>query len=210
MSLQAAVLLGVEQAINQALDLDPYTAERLAAFHGKVIGFEFLGLGQCFYLVPGARGRIQLFSRIEGEPDCLTRGAPLDLLRAAFMPNKEAALFSGRVKIQGDTRLAQGFSELLAGLDLDWEEALSRLVGDALAHETGQGIAAARRWMGRSLDIARQDLGEYLQEEARLLPTRFELEEWQDHVDRLRDDLERLKARIARLERRSRDSGGAS
>lgn len=208
MSVQEAVLLGLEETLNLVLALDPHTAERLAAFHGKVVGFEIKGLDQRFFLVPGARGHLQLFSHIEGEPDCLTRGAPLDLMRAAFVPNKkEEALFGGRVEILGDTNLAHRFSELLAGLDLDWEEALSRFVGDAIAHETGRTVDAAMRWSGRSLDIARQDLGEYLQEEARVLPTRFEVEEWQDDIDRLRDDVERLEARIARLERVRRDRG---
>jgi ubiquinone biosynthesis protein UbiJ len=44
---------------------------------------------------------------------------------------------------------------------------------------------------------------EYLQEEGRDLPTPTEVEEFLADVDRLRDDAERLEARLARLESRS-------
>ena len=208
MSVQEAVLLGLEQTLNRVLALDSYTAERLAAFHGKVIGFEIRGFGFSLYLVPGASGRVQLFSRIEGEPDCLTRGAPLDLLNAAFADRKEDALFSGRLEIRGDTQLAHRFSELLVSLDIDWEEQLAKLAGDPVAHEAGRAFASTGRWAARAARVSGQDLGEYLQEEARLLPTRYEVEEWQDGVDNIREDLDRLEARIARLERNLGSSGG--
>jgi len=41
---------------------------------------------------------------------------------------------------------------------------------------------------------------EYLQEEGRDVPTRVEVDEFLDGVDRLRDASERLEARLARLE----------
>ena len=100
------------------------------------------------------------------------RGAPLDLVRSALSERKEDALFSGRVEIRGDTDLAHRFSAVLADLDIDWEEQLSRLTGDVVAHEAGKA-ARASRTLGRPRtgDITRQNLREYLQEEARLLPT---------------------------------------
>ena len=54
-------------------------------------------------------------------------------------------------------------------------------------------------WGRRNARILQDDIGEYLTEESRLLPTRFEFEEWRDEVDTLRDDVERLEARIAQL-----------
>jgi ubiquinone biosynthesis protein UbiJ len=41
---------------------------------------------------------------------------------------------------------------------------------------------------------------EYLQEEGRDLPTRVEVDEFLEGVDRLRDDTERLEAKLARIE----------
>jgi ubiquinone biosynthesis protein UbiJ len=56
--------------------------------------------------------------------------------------------------------------------------------------------------IGRS---ARDNLSEYLTEEARLLPHRFEVEDFLGEVDVLRDDCERLAARISLLEKKSGD-----
>ena len=47
-------------------------------------------------------------------------------------------------------------------------------------------------------------MAEYLQEEGRDLPTRTEVEEFLSGVDQLRDDAERLEARLARVEARGR------
>jgi ubiquinone biosynthesis protein UbiJ len=44
---------------------------------------------------------------------------------------------------------------------------------------------------------------EYLQEESRDLPTRYEVERFAKKVNALRDDAERIAARIERLEEQS-------
>ncbi len=209
MSMEQAALLGLEQALNQVLELDPQATQRLAKFHGSVIGFEIMGLGLRFCCVPDHRGRLQVLSGSELSPDCLMRGTPLDLANTLLQERKEDALFSGRIEIRGDTDLAHRFSEVLNTLNIDWEEQLAKLVGDVAAHETGKAARSAERWLGRTAKISEQNLQEYLQEEARLVPTRYEVDEWQDEVDRLRDDVERMAARVARLGRSSEGSGEA-
>jgi len=208
MSVGQAVLLGFEQALNRVMEMDGRAAARLARFHGSVIGIELLGVDLKLFLVPDQKGRLQVLSSLDGEPDCLMRGAPLDLVRSALAERKEDALLSGRLEIVGDSGLAHRFSAVLAELDIDWEEQLARLVGDVAAHEAGSTVRAGGRWASRTGSIGAQDLQEYLQEEKRLLPTRYEVEEWQDEVDRLRDDVERMAARVERLLRRHGSAGG--
>ena len=209
MSIDEAALLGVESMLNGVLTLDPHARAKLAGFHGRVIGIEVQGVGLRFFLVADAGGRLQVLAHTEADADCLMRGTPVDLLRSALSRHKEDALFSGRLEVRGDPDLAQEFSAVLARLDVDWEEQLSKLTGDVVAHETGRACRAAGRWVTRTGAIVEQDLREYLQEEARFVPTRFEVVEWQDGVDRLRDDVERLAARVARLEEAARASGEA-
>ena len=59
-------------------------------------------------------------------------------------------------------------------------------------------------WRRRSRG-ARSTMGdnirEYLQEESRDLPTRYEVEKFGQQVGELRDDVERIAARLKRLER---------
>jgi ubiquinone biosynthesis protein UbiJ len=60
---------------------------------------------------------------------------------------------------------------------------------------------AGERWAGRSRNIAAENLREYLQEEAAVVPSRQELDDFLAAVDTVRDDVERLAARVERLER---------
>jgi ubiquinone biosynthesis protein UbiJ len=202
-----AVIASLEAAVNRYLALDPEGARRLADLHGRVILIEVTGFGTRLYLIPGPEG-MQLFGRYAGEPDCTLRGSPAALARMGVTRRKEDQLFSGEVRIEGDTHLARAFGDLLAGLDVDWEEQLSRLIGDPAAHQLGSGVRALGRWGERSADTLSADVREYLQEEGRLLPTDDEVQEFLDGVDRLRDDTERLAARIARLAKKRRDPAG--
>jgi len=200
-------LEGLERGLNQVIGQDPEARRKLAGLHGRVIRIDLRGAGVTLNFVPGHDGRLQVLGSVEGEPDCVLSGSPLDLMRAGDSSEGARQLFSGRVTIEGDSHTAHRFSESLAGLDVDWEEQLSRLTGDIAAHEIGRGVRlllgeAAR--IGRS---GRENLSEYLTEEAQLLPHRFEVEEFLDEVDRLRDDCERLAARIALLERKRLEGG---
>ncbi len=205
--LPEVAVAALEQAINRYIALDPEGAARLAALHGRVILIETEGFGTRLYLIPGPTG-IQFFGEYDGEPDCTLRGTPLALARMGVVSNKEEPLFSGDVQVEGDTHLAQAFGDLVSGIQVDWEEQLSRLVGDTLAHQVGSGVRAAGRWGRQSADNLSLDLKEYLQEEARLLPSRYEIEAFLDQADTLRDDVERLAARVERLSRRSGETGG--
>jgi ubiquinone biosynthesis protein UbiJ len=185
-------------AVNHYIALDPEGAVRLRALAGRVILIEVVGFGTRLYLIPGAKG-IQIYGNYAGAPDCILRGTPLALARMGLSRRKEDQLFSGEVRIEGDTDLARAFGDFLGGLEVDWEEQLSHLVGDAVAHQVGSRVRATGRWGRRTGDVLTKDLEEYLQEETRLLPNRYEVQEFLDDVDRLRDDVERLAARIARL-----------
>jgi len=204
------ILAAVEGAVNRYLDLDPEGAQGFAPLYGRIIGIEVRGLGVRLTLVPGP-DRIQVFGAYDATPDCLIRGAPLALLRMVTSEQKDTEISSGAVEIQGDSTLAHELAKAFAGLDVDWEEQLSRVVGDSIAHPVGEGLRRLGRWGRRSAETLTLDLKEYLEEEARLLPTRYELADFLADVDTLRDDVERLQARIERLaRRRSHAHGGAA
>lgn len=200
----AATLAALEAAIDRYLALDPEGAARLEPLAGRIIALEFIGFGQRLYFIPGSQG-FQLFGDYAAEPDCVIRGTPMGLAGLAGLSpgnRKEDALFSGQVEVEGDSGLAQRFGDCLTGIHIDWEEQLSRLAGDPIAHAVGTRVRAAGRWGQRALDRLGLDLEEYLQEEGRLLPSRYELDAFLAAVDELRDDGERLAARVERLRRR--------
>jgi len=200
MSVRELALETLESLLNRLVLLDPEAVQRLRGWHGRVIAIALRGTGITLYFVPDQQGRLQLLGSIEGEPDCVIEGSPLDLMRASDKEQGVAQLFAGYVAISGDTELAHRFSELLGNLDIDWEEQLSHYVGDIAAHELARITREARHESGKTVDRAQRNLSEYLTEESRLLPHPYEVEEWIREVETLRDDVERLAARIRLLE----------
>jgi ubiquinone biosynthesis protein UbiJ len=84
-------------------------------------------------------------------------------------------------------------------MEIDWEEHLSRLVGDIAAHRIAGLVNGLRNWGKTAADNLADDVGEYLQEESRDVVSGAEMGVFYQRVDKLRDDTERLKARIDRL-----------
>ena len=198
---------GLEQAVNRYLSLDPTASRQLAADHGRSIRLDLDGPFPDLVFVPQHDGRLRLLRRHEGDPDCTLAGSPLDLVRSGKRDEGPRQLFSGRVRLSGDTELAQRFGNTLAGLDIDWEEQLSKLTGDVIAHQLGRQVRRGRDYLHDLGKTAELDLGEYLNEELQVLPGRNRAEDQFAEIDRLRDAVERVAARIERLEARGGRSG---
>ena len=195
---QAAVV-AVEQLLNAVISMDEVTQQRLAELHGRRIAIEFKEWHLTLLFVADAQGRLQLSTDDVDAADATIRATPFDFAETLRMERKEDQVFKGKITLDGDTRLAQHFSDILAGLEIDWEEQLSKLTGDVAAHQLGCMLRGFQRWARRNQRVMRDNLGEYLTEEKRLLPTAFEVAEWRGNVDHLRDDVDRLAARVVRL-----------
>ncbi len=198
--LSSALLTSLETALNYYLRLDPETLERLGRLQGKVIAIELRGPDITFHALPGRYG-LRLQSQWEDEVDTTISGTPLAMTRLG-LGDSSRALFSGDVTITGDVETGQRFKRILDDMEIDWEEQLSRFTGDLIAHRTGDLVRDGLDWGRRVLESLREDIGEYLQEESRILPARAEVSRFMDEVDRLRDDVARLEARVQRLQRR--------
>jgi len=200
---------GLELALNQALALDEDSPARLAPLAGKVVALELVGLGLTLHLAVDPGG-VRVLGDYRGRPDVVLRGTPVALARLGA-GDRRRALFAGEVRMEGDLEAGRRFEALLAELDIDWEEHLARWIGDAPAHQLGNLVRGLRRWVDHARGALARQLGEYLREESGQLPSRAQVQAFLDAVDRLREDAERLEARVRRLEaRRGRpEEGGA-
>jgi ubiquinone biosynthesis accessory factor UbiJ len=128
-------------------------------------------------------------------------GSPLSLMALA-RENPQDVVRRGDVVITGDGTVASRFQELLQLLRPDLEEPLSRLIGDIPAYGLGSLLRRAMGYASDSSRTAARNVGEYFTHERRDLVTRAEASEFLDGVDRLREQADRLEARIAALESR--------
>jgi ubiquinone biosynthesis protein UbiJ len=190
----------LETACNRLLAQDPHTATQLAAEQGRCIGIAITDLELTIYVVPDSNGQIQLFTTWEGDPDCLIQGNSYDLLQTQDRTQTTRLLFRGKIQIQGQIGLGQRFSQALGGLQLDWEEHLSHWIGDPLAYQTGEAARHLRQRLAARRQHWRDNIADYLTEEARLTPHAEELKIQTAEIGKLRDDIARLTARIQQLE----------
>lgn len=196
--LPTALTAALETALNRYLHLDPNAVQRLAVLEGKVIGIVVEDLNLHMYLLPGKDG-VQVLGRCEHPADTMLYATPAALWRLARGGDAARMMLRREVRIEGDTQLGQEFRAILERLDIDWEEHLSGLIGDVLAHQLSRGMQAGRRWSTATAESLEQDLSEFLQEEAQLLPAPAQVLSFMDDVDRLRSDVDRLEARLRRL-----------
>lgn len=187
----------IEEVGNRILRLDPETLRRLGDLQGRVACIEFRDLGRKIYLHPSESG-FRLATECDQPPAVTLRGTLATFGRLGLGAETET-LKAGELDIEGDAALGQRLQRILRNLDLDWEEPLARLFGDPLGHEIGRAARAAFAWHRQALKTFSLNTAEYLQEEARLLPVRYEVEAFLNGVDGVRADVDRLAARIQRL-----------
>ena len=143
--------------------------------------------------------RLSLSGRYEQDPDVLISGSLLSLGKLAT-PDAADAIRDGSVELHGDARVAQEFQRLLQYGKPDLEEELSTIIGDTAARNVGELTRKVLAWGDDVRKTMRQNVSEYLQEESRAVPSRVEAEQFRDDVNTLRDDVDRLEARLRTLE----------
>lgn len=143
-------------------------------------------------------GVIALTTDSDSDPDVLITGSLLTLARMAGSSGEEA-MRNGTLEITGDVRTAKAFQELLDCAKPDIEEELSSLIGDAAAHRLGKFARGVGSWSRDARSTMGSNIREFLQEESRDLPSRYEVERFTEQLDALRDDVARLEARFDRL-----------
>lgn len=202
MSLKAEVSIALtaalEAAINTYLQMDPDTLQKLNDFSDKVIAIELQDTGIVLFCLPQAQG-MTIMSQYQGEPDTTISGRPVSLAKLSVLGDTQV-MFAGEVTIRGDVELGQRFKKLLENMDIDWEEHLSSIAGDVIAHKTGQAIREMASWWRNNRERAQENGREYLQEEVQIIPDKDEVEAFYAAVETLRDDAARLAARISHLE----------
>lgn len=208
MSSQSVVITGLQVIIKNVLELDPELAEGIAELEGSVLEVHIQGVDKRFQLCPSGTGvsvvPVNGHQRpSEIVPDVTISGPPFTLLRLLGSFDSVNGVLPPDVTIRGELQLVQKLATLAKRANIDWEEPLSKLLGDTVAHEVGRGIRGFVAWAGAAGETLACDMGEYLREERRLSPTRLEMDDFSADVDRARDDVERLAVRIARLTQRA-------
>lgn len=180
--------------INRQITAKSPARELCAELADRVMALRVANTALAMYLIV-EDGQILLSSEYGEDPDVIASGPLLALARLAG-PDGDNTIRNGDVELSGDAVLAQQFQKLLRYGRPDFEEELSGAIGDVAAHGIGEIVRSVAEWGLEARETMRQNIGEYLQEESRAVPTRNEVDAFGNNVDSLRDDVERFEARL--------------
>lgn len=179
-------------ALNHLLGPSDWARSRLLAHEGKSVRLRVARLEVSFavggqgLLAPAGAGEVDLILDVPVSAGLALRAGDPDARR--------------RVRVDGDAALAADLAFVAGHLDWDGEADLARLVGDIAARRIAQAGRAIASLPAQATSTLARSTSRFVVAEHPVAADRAQVEAWTDAVDRLRDDVERLAARIARLE----------
>ncbi len=179
---------------NYLLGMDQEALDSCRELQGCIIAIELTDLEQTFYCHPGSWGFRFSLQTPAKEVDASIKGKLVGLINLSLQQEKASTSIQERIEISGNPAVAQKFQQILSELDTDWEEQLSKLTGDIMAFRINQALKKTRDWLKDSAESVALSGREYLQEEARHLPTKPEFAQFQQSVTELRHDVDRMEA----------------
>ena len=179
-------------AVNHVLRTAPLARERLARHAGRTVVVRIGPLSPAFTI------------QTTGEVTPALHGAPNDLdvrispfLVPRLMAREEAAWDD--VEMNGDPELAREVAFIARNLTWDFEEDLSRVVGDIAAHRIASAARTLDGWARDAALRAAQGAAEYWTEESPLIASRVKVDGFVRDVSDLRDAVDRLEKRVESL-----------
>jgi len=198
MTIKPLLISAFETALNKYLSLDEDVAVFLQPLTGKIIAVTIQPFNETVYLCPTTQS-IQIIDFYEGTVDTTLTGSLSALGLMGLSSTPARSFFSGEVLIEGDLSVGHKFQKLFEQLDIDLEEQLSHVTGDVIAHKVGHFFRSANQWHQENLKTVQLNIREFLQDETQDLPPAPEVNRLTQQVDQLKEDFDRVEARINRL-----------
>jgi ubiquinone biosynthesis accessory factor UbiJ len=189
----------LEAALNRALALDPDTRDGLRTLDGRSVALHVAAPKLALQVrVNGDRLEV---GPVDGaaEPDLSVRSTLGALVSQLPFFRNDNAPPVGKLRIEGDADLARRLQRLAERFDPDWQQPFASVFGDVLGVQIANAFAAGLRHARDAAGNFATNAAEFVTEESRDVVARDELNAFYDDVDTLRDDVERIAARLARL-----------
>ena len=193
----------LQEALNRLLRLDAASLEKLDALQDRRI--ELHMQSPDIALAVEVRGQSLQVGPVNAgqEPDISFKSTLSGILKSLPMfAQGQPAI--GAMRISGDVELARLLQNLVKEFDPDWEEpfvkALGPVFGPQAAKFIREGLKQAKTGAGNFM----QSGAEYVTEEARVVVSKAELDDFNAQVDKIRQRGDRLQARVNELLKGSR------
>ena len=188
------MITSLEELINRYIHLDHRTNHKLEKLDGKIVVIYFKEFDKSLYIT-FVKNRIKLSNNALNPVDLTLKASFFTFINLISNPH------SGGLDAIGDISLAQELRMLFSSLEIDWEEQLSNILGDVLAHKIGNLSKSIHQWGVGTISALQNNATDYLQTEKDLLPCDEELTNLYLDIDNLRMDTDRLELKWLELKK---------
>ncbi len=202
----------LENVINTALRYDPSTVNKLRKLGGSLIQCEFQMPHFSLYFeveneVDEDRPKLKISTYSERPVNARLSGSLIDFLLffARSGIDESHNLSQSGLRVTGNSAKLASFQSVFKNLDIDWEQALINLAspfgetGKVASFQFTQVLKQIVSWKNNTKNSFKKNFESYLSEELKVLPTQTELNTFYSHVNSLRADGERLRAKVSQL-----------
>ena len=189
-----SLMTPVIATINHLLAQEPWARQQLAVHAGKLACIDTGAVA--------LRLRVDSAGMLETAPADMPANVTIRVKLSdvpLILQNRERAF--SYVKIEGDAEFANAISQLSKGLRWEAEHDLEKVVGPLLAARLVSGAKDAAAFVRTGQQKLAENVAEYFLDEQPMLIRPSTLQEYSAGVTRVRDDVERLAKRLARLEK---------
>jgi ubiquinone biosynthesis protein UbiJ len=189
-----SLMTPVIATINHLLAQEPWARQQLAVHAGKLACIDTGAVA--------LRLRVDSAGMLEAAPADMPANVTIRVKLSdvpLILQNRERAF--SYVKIEGDAEFANAISQLSKGLRWEAEHDLEKVVGPMLATRLVAGARDAAAFVRTGQQKLAENVAEYFLDEQPMLIRPATLQEYSAGVTRVRDDVERLAKRLARLEK---------
>lgn len=169
-----------------------WSASVLKAYAGKSVSLDFVLFKTDLVILEDGT----LVSAGETNVADATVHIPPSLLPRLLAKDEAAKM---QIRIDGDTELAATLAKVFAEMRWDYEEDLSKIVGDVPAYKIGEFARSSSQTVQQTAINLAEMLSEYWQEEKPTLAKKRHIEQFNHEVDILRADVDRLEKRLNKL-----------
>ncbi|MDB1122527.1 ubiquinone biosynthesis accessory factor UbiJ [Vibrio algarum] len=187
----------IETAINAALKDNPDHGRRLNRLKGQVLQVHLIELKKKLTFVFSQQ--VDVLATYEGSPDCYLSLHLAVLPQLKDQNNITHLIKQEKIELEGDLKLAQQFSQLMADCKPDIEELMSRFTGDIVAHTVVQSAKDTNRWIKKQASKHQSHVAQVLTEEWKVAPSPLEVASFCDQVTDIQLVTDKLEKRFIHL-----------
>lgn len=193
--LQQAFFSVAEPLLNKALAYDALSKAKLTKLEGKVFAVQLMDLPISFCMKV-FNGKL-LLSSYQTESDCSIKVSSSQLNNIADAAQLTRMIKQDQLELDGDLSIAQAYSDLLMDNNIDWQELLSKYVGDGMAHRISQMLLNVKQLIQNKLTDMDFTISNLVTDEIKVSPNPIEVNDFIDSVDVLQSRTDKLDSLLA-------------